>query len=349
MKKLQNFYLFSYRLVGFLFLVGLIFSIIWYGFSIIFFVGNSTWSVPMILSPNQEKVLWHLEHVLAFEHEVTKNTAELTAAEQMFHYKQALLSRKQKLLERVKQSMAYQAQQYSKASHEFEQLSAEKSLSLEQLNALNREINQAEQTIDQELKLGLITKQEALLAHFNWQKLYASMIDAKTSMYDLKKRAKFYKDAANTLNGSGKNLSLMTRVIKKSELQGDISQLKSDLFSLQVTIQHLQKNIHKKVAVLKSIKHSPYILATKKLTEVAFVPYTNLKKVNVGAPVYSCYWDMVFCYRSGEILAIYDAEEYAKHPIFKSDIKGQFIGIKFYQAADGHKKLLFLNSKPLLV
>ena len=349
MKKIQNYYLYSYRLVGFVFLTGLILSILWYGFSMLFFIGNRTWSVPMILSPNQEKVMAHLEHVIVFEHEVAKNKAELRAAEQVLHHKKTLLKNHQQLLERVNQSMLYQSLQYSKESIKFKNLSEERANNIRQLRELNAGISNEEKAIEQELKLGLITKQEALLAHVAWNKLASNLLDSKTHMHDLEQRAKDYADAAKTLNGSGNHLTSMNKVIKKVELEGQLAELNSDIFSLQISTQQLKKNIDKKKHVLQFMKNSPYILATKKETTVAFVPYVNLHTVTIGAPVFSCYLDMIFCYKSGYISGVYNAEEYSKHPIFKSDVKGQFIAIHFNSATDGQKKLLFINSKPLFI
>lgn len=349
MKKIQNYYLYSYRLVGFVFLTGLIISILWYGFSMLFFIANKSWSVPMILSPNQEKVMAHLEHILVFEHEIAKNKAELRTAKQILRHKSELLANNQQLLVRVKQSMQYQSDQYLKASLVFKKLSDERVAHVHQLRQLNAKIVNEEQTIEQELKLGLITKQEALLAHINWNKLAENLVDSKTRMYELKSRVRDYADAAKTLNGMGNHLTSMTKVIKQVELEGQIAGLKSDIFSLQISTKQLQKNIDKKNHVLSLMKKSPYILATQKKTTVAFVPYAHLSKVIAGAPVYSCYLDMLLCYKSGNISEVYSAEEYAKHPIFKSDVKGQLIGIHFNSEADGQKKLLFINSKPLLI
>ena len=97
------------------------------------------------------------------------------------------------------------------------------------------------------------------------------------------------------------------------------------------------------------MKKSPYIRAIKESTTVAFVPYHNLKNLKKGSPVYSCYLDMIFCYRSGQISNVYNAEEYFPHPIFKSELKGQLIGIAFNNTSDSQKKLLFINSKPLVI
>lgn len=335
-------------MVGFVFLIGLITSILWYGFSMLFFISNRSWSLPMILSPNQEKVMSHLEHVLAIEHEVAKNVAQLSAAQEAIKHKKIQLKSTEKLHARVEQSMMLQSDQYTENGKIFDKLSKEKTLSVSNLKQLASKIQNRDALIDKELKLGLITKQEALNAHLTLNKIESDLIDAKASMYDLHQRSLDLINAASTLNGSADNLMAMDKVVKKAELEELIAQLKSDITSLTITSDQLKKTIEEKNLVLEVLTNSPYVRATKEPTTVAFVPYRNLKRIKVGSPVYSCMLDMILCYKSGSVSYVYKAEEYSKHPIFKSDLKGQLIGIAFDAENDSQKKLLFINSKPLL-
>ena len=349
MKKVQGFYLYSYRLVGFVFLIGLISSILWYGFCMLFFIANSSWSVPMILSPNQEKVMMHLEHVLALEHELSKNVAELTAFEQALAHKKILLNNAQQLHVRIEKGMLLQSQQYARSSRILHTLSQEKTAAVSELNLLQSKIKNRQAVINKELKIGLITKQEALAAHLISSKMHSDLVDAKASMQDLNRRALNFSNAASTLTGASTSLLAMDKVIRKVELENQMAQFESDIFSLTVSTERLKKNIKERGRVIALMTNSPYILATKTPTTVAFVPYRNLKHAKVGAPVYSCWLDIALCYRSGHVSRVYKAEEYSKHPMFKSDIKGQLVGIVFNREMDGQKKLLFLNSKPLLL
>lgn len=349
MKKLQQLYLFSYRLVGFIFLMGLIVSILWYGFTLLFFVGSSSWSVPLILSPHQEKVIAHLEHVLALEQQVTNTNSEILVFEQTIAHKKHLLKINQQLLSRINESIKTQSKDYRNQSQRLSRLSQEKNATVKELRQLALMSTTKEAVIAEELKLGLITKQEAFSTRISTNQLHASLVDAKAGMYELKHRSLDYAHAAQTLNGSANDLKSMDKVIKRAELENQISQLKIDILSLYLSIDHLKNNNRKKSKALTLIKQSPYILATRKPTTVASVPYSNLKHLKLGSPIYSCYLDMLLCYKSGQIVAIYPAEEYFNHPVFKSEIKGQLIGISFYKESDAHKKLLFLNSKPLFI
>jgi hypothetical protein len=348
MKQIQQFYLYGYRLTGFIFLIGLITSILWYGFSILFFTVNAGWSVPLILSPNQENVMTHLHRAMSLEVDLRKNKAELSTAKEALGKRQALLKHNQDLLIRFQQSMTSQMGQQRETSQFFNNLAAEKDKDIVALTQFSADVQRKESDINQELKIGLITQEEALNQHLALNKLHTELFEAKARAYELHQRANEFNDAANTLNGAANNLDAMQLVVKKVELDNQIEQITSDIFALTIEIQRLEKNIKKKQIGLSMMKDSPYILATHHSTQVAFVPYHNLNHVKVGGPIYSCYLDMILCYRSGHITHIYNAEAYSKHPVFKSEIKGRLIGIAFNDETDAQKRLLFLNSKPLL-
>ena len=349
MKRIQNFYLHSYRMVGFIFLVGLISSILWYGFTMIFFIGSSSWAVPVILSPSQEKVMSHLEHVLVLEDNMRKDIAELKNLKQNLIHKAHLLKISIELQLRFEKTMVSQSEHYKKESRIYKKLRDEKKKETSQLTTLSSEARNRDTTIKQELSAGLITKEDALVARLASNKIRSDLIEAKVKLHDLHIRSSDFANAAKTLDGSSDDIEAMNRVIKQTELKSQITQLEGDIFSLKITANQLQRNITKKTNALTLMKKSPYIRAIKESTTVAFVPYHNLKNLKKGSPVYSCYLDMIFCYRSGQISNVYNAEEYFPHPIFKSELKGQLIGIAFNNTSDSQKKLLFINSKPLVI
>jgi hypothetical protein len=349
MKKVQNFYLYSYRLVGFVFLTGLISSILWYGFSMLFFIANSSWAVPTILSPNQERVMSHLEHVLVLEHNAAKDVAELSAFKQTLKHKRHVLKTTRQLRNRIRQTLNAQSNQYTRKSLMFKKLSNEKNKSVSRLTHLIARVHHRDRVISDELQIGLITREEALAERVASNKLRADLVDAKARMQDLHQKSVDFSRAASTLNGADKHMASMYKIVKKVELDSQITQLKSDIFSLTLNINQLHETIEKKNHALAVMRNSPYIQAINKPTAVAFVPYRNLKKARIGAPVYSCYLDMVFCYKSGSITSVYQAEEYFPHPVFKSEIKGLLVEVEFKNPGDGQKRILFLNSKPLLI
>lgn len=347
-KELQRFYLYSYRSIGFIFLFGLTSSIAWYGFSILFFMSNSSWSVPLILSPGQEKVITHLEHLLNLEQQLTIDVSQLRSDSRVLQQKIQLLKKAKLFQQRMKKSITLQSQQYLKSSQVFQQLTIEKTKNVNELSELTVDLDTKLALIKKELHLGLITKQEALTQQLALESLQTSLIDARARVQEFSQRSMDFSSAAKTLRGASNNLLAMNNLAKKVELDTRISELKMDIFTLKLTIQHLEKNIEKRKQALHMMKKNPYILATKKSTMVSFVPYKNIKNISVGTRVYSCHLDMIACYQSGRVNAVYKAEEYGKHPIFRSEIKGRFIRIAYDNEKDAQKKLLFLHRKPLL-
>lgn len=349
MKRIQNFYLYCYRLIGFIFLAGLIISILWYSFSVIFFLTSSSWSMPLILSPNQENVLVHQEYMMNVKQELLKNQTELATKKNALDNKRFILKNTEELQLRFEKSMEKEAEDDAKNSKIYAELAQKKAANLAELTQFAKDIEHKNALIDKDLKMGIITKEEALSEHLALNNLRLTLVDAKVKMHELEQRSVDFDTSSLTLQGSAANLDAMSKISKKMELTHQILQLKSEIFSLNITIDSLEKIIKKHMEVLSLIKQSPYILATKSPIHVAFVPYKNLAHVKMGLPVYSCYLDMMFCYQSGHITQLYKDEEYTKHPLFKSDIKGEFIGIAFNHEKDAQKKLLFINGKPLFI
>ena len=98
----------------------------------------------------------------------------------------------------------------------------------------------------------------------------------------------------------------------------------------------------------ETIKRSPYYQALTEPAYVAFVQYPNLRDATPGAPVYDCLFQVFLCVRVGTVTQVYDAEQYARHPIFKTDIKGKFVGIEFTRKKSGQSDVVFFGHKPLL-
>jgi hypothetical protein len=245
--------------------------------------------------------------------------------------------------------MSNQAERYTSKSLSFHALNLEKKNNIKGLNRLVAQVKDNEDELKVELKMGLITKQEAVKEQLALSTLHSYLVQERTGAHELEQRAIDFANAADTLDGAATNLLALQNIIKKNELDTKIAELKVDSYAYKVSSEHLEKDIKKRERALARMRNNPYILATKRPTTVAFLPYVNLNHIKKGDPVYSCYFDMIVCHQSGYIAAIYSAEEYGTHPIFKSELKGQLLRIAYTDKKDAQKKLLFLNAKPLLI
>lgn len=349
MKRVQNIYLYFYRVIGFIFIVGLICAILWYSLSILFFSFSNTWSVPIVLSPSQEKVIGHLTRVSAFEQELRKNKIDLNTAREEYSKKNILLQNAELLQPRLDNSILVQAKRYSDASAQLKELTKERQKNISELSALSKKNQGKKASIDKELSAGIITKHEANEQKLMLNNLNSGLIDAKAQLTDLLLNAEELSSAAKTLNGSFGNIDAINNIVRKVDLNVQIEGLRSELFKLDATIETLESVIEESDRVLQILKNSPYFLATKEATHVAFVPYDNRTNAKAGERVYSCYLRMILCYRAGTIIQVYEAEEYGKHPVFQTALKGIFLGVEFKDPDDAKKDLLFIGSRPFII
>jgi hypothetical protein len=122
-----------------------------------------------------------------------------------------------------------------------------------------------------------------------------------------------------------------------------------DAETAKESIEQLRTSVAEGERVLEVAKQSPYYLALSKDVFVAFIQYENMDTVKPGAPVYDCLLQIILCRNVGTVTQVYDAEEYARHPLFKSDIKGKFAGIDFGVKKSSESSVVFIGHKPLLL
>lgn len=349
MKNLQQFYLSLYRSIGLFVLIALVCIILWYGFSVVFFGFSKTWSIPVVLSPTQERVIGQLARISSFQQELEKNKVDLQTTVKSIENKKAILNDATSLQQRIKLSMNNQSERYNNASQSLNKILGEKKRNIQKLSKLASEIKLKERLIDKELKAGIITKYESNNQQLVLNNIQQGLTDSKANALLLQQQVGDLVSSAQTYKGANSNFDAITGVSKQVELEAQIAEIKNELLKLQATQNNLEAAINDNNSVLELIKNSPYYLATKGPTTVTFVPYANLQNVKVGDKVFSCYASVVLCKKVGEVASIYNAEEYAIHPIFRTNIKGQFVGVLYDNGlSDSKSDVLFIGSKPLL-
>jgi len=347
MKRLHGIYLSMYRIIGFIFLIGLVGSIIWYGISLLFFTLNKSWAIPLVISPTQDKVLNHQAQVAGFEQNYAKQKVDLLNAQTSFDAKKKLLESSIALRSRLANTIKSEASRYAVESKNLSSSLNERRGSIKTNQQTISTLNSLSSDVQKELQAGLITKEQALGRQIQLQGLSTSIIDQKNQAIDLEHKRKELSSASNTLSGGNTNLTAFKSDLEIANLDILIAQLQTDLITIDATIHSLNSTIAESNRVLTTLKNSPFYLALRNPTNVAFLTYDNLKNAKKDAPIYSCYLHMIFCHKAGKVNAIYEAEEYARHPMFKTDIKGRFIGITFNDLEDSQDSVIFVGRKPL--
>jgi hypothetical protein len=80
---------------------------------------------------------------------------------------------------------------------------------------------------------------------------------------------------------------------------------------------------------------------------VALVPYTNLKNVSKGTPLYACRLNMVWCRQVGKVLDVLPGEVLVKQPHRESMVRGRMIEMQMTEPDAAQEEVLFVGGKPL--
>lgn len=180
--------------------------------------------------------------------------------------------------------------------------------------------------------------------------LYESKVQLEASF----KAQRLLKDKDGLMGATDLDISaeLNSRLVTKDVanyrrielLDAKVKQLEIDAL-----IPVYEYSIKSKGSLLNSAQDSPYFHSIDKTVTVAFVPYQNMSGVKMGDPVYNCSLKVIWCHQTGSVSHIYDAEVYANHPVFKTPMKGKFVGINFKELGSEEDEIVYIGSKPLLL
>src|SRR5687767_12614 len=137
---------------------------------------------------------------------------------------------------------------------------------------------------------------------------------------------------------------LVRREVEKAKLEkenavGRRAPLTQRLDSIKLRMDDQDK-------VVKRLSQSPYLKAIDQRVVLAFVPYQNLRNVQLNTKLYHCSWGLVACSKIGKVTAILDGEVTDIHPHDESVQRGVMVEINVSNAA-ASDKVLFAGGKPL--
>jgi hypothetical protein len=139
-------------------------------------------------------------------------------------------------------------------------------------------------------------------------------------------------------------LWLVHREVEKAKLDkenasGKRAPLTQRLESIALRIEDQDK-------VVRRLSQSPYLKAIDSRVILAFVPYQNLRNVQLGTKLYACRWGLIACRKAGKVTALLDGEVTDIHPHDESVQRGVMVEIDVTTSA-ASDKVLFAGGKPL--
>lgn len=338
-----------YRVVSFFVLSSIILGVIGYVSFLVFYISSSSWVAPLVLSPSQEQVLAFQPQVVNLELALNKQAVELQTAKSTYAQIEAQLIDIDELIVKSDATIQAEAQQLTDTSASIDTLLKSKRQDISRSTAVTANIDQLAAQTTQELNAKLITADQAAQRRISLQSALNSVTDSKALALQLEVQSQQLKNGANTLKGGTTSLSAIMTTRQRLELNATKAQLIIQRETAKQSIDMLVKAIESDVRVLTVAKTSPFYRALREVVTVAFVPYSNLSNIKLNDPVYDCYLQVAFCSRVGKVVTIYDAEEHARHPLFKTELRGKLIEIDFTDPAASKSQVVFVGGKPLLI
>lgn len=319
---MKRVYLSAYRFFGFSFLFGISVTILGFFFLMLFFFANNSWIAPTILSPTSDRMLTFANAYQQAIQNVEALRGKKHAAQ--IEYFTALSTNR-----------GYAALRFGlgKGHHTLLGLEGQKQDDLRRSAQLSRELRSNQEQIDRSLKAGLITSAEAARELATAQSFQNSLTDNKLSMTT----ASLGEQSARTQAAVNTEQSAALIAIKAKELE----LAEKVLASAETQLTRLRAS-------------SYYRAMAGNGANLAFVPYENRDKVNVGDPVFTCHLLLIACRKIGTVREILNDEQSVEFPIFNvrfsRSMRGTFAVLDIAPSEqDSMKdKLFFVNSKPLL-
>lgn len=349
LKNFQNTIVSSYRITMAAILLLIVAGVMSYLFLMGFYAVNRNWCAPIVLSPTQEKVLAYQPQVSALEAALLKNRVDLATATEKYRVITQQMADTRALIDRF--DAAAHSESYALALTEADIRSA---LGRKRKDAMQTEkaaagVKPMLASVDADLAAGLITKDQAMSRRLNVQSVMNAITDSHISEITLREQARAAATASRTLGGGqASSLTALQSLTNEAQLRMTLAQAMVDAETARQSVDQLRATVANAERVLSVAKRSPYYLALTRSVPVVFVQYDNLTNATLGAPVFDCYLQVIACRRVGTIEHVYDAEEYARQPLFKTDIKGRFARVNFSVTSAEQSPVVFIGYKPLL-
>jgi predicted nucleic acid-binding Zn-ribbon protein len=320
-----------------------------YLFLLIFYTLNTGWSTPLTLSPSQEHVLSFQPQVANLEASLLRQRVELKTAESKFTAGSAQLEQVRALILRIDGAQRTEARALGETNASIKRVLADKRVDISLTEKSIADAQAMLKSVEAEVSAGLITRDQAQTRRITLQAALNAATDAKAQAIALQEQARAAHDGAATLSGGSSSLQALQSIQEAMSLRTMAVQLTIDTETARMTIDQLKIAITDGERVLDVAKTSPYHLALRQSVDVLFVPYDNLKNAKIGESVYDCYLQVIACHKVGTIQKVYEAEEYARHPLFKTDLKGRLVGVKFDIPDAAKSQVVFIGHKPLFL
>ena len=353
-----------YKVMGFVVLTAIMFGIVTYLGTSVFYLLDRDWVVPVVLSPSSEKVLQMNNHLIQQNYQLDQLQvermsleAELAIIQESTLIGKQLLGRYETAIDVELKARQHEQGALKSLYREYEAARP----AMEENTALMAEMT--ERNVEDELAAGLISEESYIrgksLVSSNlasWVSYAQKEVEFDTKMSALDREVDSLaaiRDelGGRTVDGGGAALSVdvlsMLKDYNRTRLE--VMSQESRRIPIERQIAAIDSSIEDYEEIRETIEQSPYYYALHEDVTVAFVPYDNLHNMKVGDKVYGCTLELVWCREVGEISQVLVGEVQTRHPLFKTEMRGLMVQIELEDDQWSEEKALHANGRPLFI
>jgi len=352
MTPFQKFFVKSYRWLAVLVLGAVLLAAACYFGMVLIYGVNKSWGAPVIMSKSSPRIVSMTAEVFRARQALDTLKLGLSSAAQA---RTALVTQKEwlaDLIARYEDSLQAQKRVDQALTGKLGRLASEK----RSVDAKTAKVVKANrvlaESIDKELRAGLITEEAAARARSQIVSAEAALNTGLIGTASLENQVSELTYGIRTIDGAATSPKALESLARLNVLKRELTEVDLKLTSLDAEAAVKTTERKELETFLEKLTSSPYYLAAygaQSVHQFAFVPYENEDSVEVGAPVYSCLLEVLLCSKVGVVKAVTHDEEKGRHPVFQRDIRGFLVDLELTDKDAAKERVLFFGGRPLFL
>jgi hypothetical protein len=330
----------AYRVLGFAILTTIVFALVGYLATTGFYMVSTSWVVPTIVSPTDEKVVALKGELATQQTERERIARELTDAE-------GAMASEQSFQARFAAAITSDRDGRLSALHRTRALAGAAAQTRAEIRATSEAFAQdASARMTEQYGAGMIDRHDMLDGKHRLAQI------SSTNLSLAERQAAFETESSEL----ARQASALDALLSDGDapLSYDALKIKRDLDASRLALAKaiavrdtLRASLTRQDELLAGLRSSAYLRAVGDGATVALVPYANLERATPGEPLYACKLAMVWCHQVGHVVQVLPGEIQLRHPHKDAVVRGQMIELRLTDAGAAKDNVLFVGGKPL--